>query len=671
MIATTVSLLLYPALGWSDRPSLLLSQRSRLHRRDDDIFSPRRSRRRDSPLRSSSSSSEIHAATGRDDRHRHRTRHPHEELWSYVIENYSPDAYVGPHVELAIRSTSDEGGTGIVASCDVPPHTEVMRLPLGVVGMIDASSILDSYDEGGEDGRDDVLTLLKGTWDGGGVGCGGIDGGKRLAILAGVVAHLQLTRYADTTADASIGGGGSTSYALEQSRRHSLFLDAMPLLPRRQYDDVDVDDRRRHRHPFPTHYLYWTDDEIDNLLRGTIGQTRAREVRAGIGLVVREWSSSFLAEHRDIGDDTSRRTRVLDAMISSFAAVLSRSFGDAAGRDSSGKGRMLVPLVDMLNHDDEEPNVRWMWHVGGDEDAIEGGRRGDIVVTTLCEVKRGEELLKSYGWRPSWDIASSYGFVPRLKSQRWECSAIPLFPAEIDFAPDQITNHRITLDLSLESNYGPLVKAVLESAEAVDEVYVIEKRDDAIDEDETIENVKSERPEQLERLQLVSLFRPPPMSTAEEYPFLRRQPCVVVGTKIQSSPSRDNDLYHRDAIESILPAFRAAASAISQLRDQQNRSGTANTSQIVTSQMAVAARDSGWNAPARRLIMEGIIDRVKNLVDDGTNAKAWLAKQNDATGMADDSEEHRRFRADMARDLREAELKVLRALEKELLNGKM
>ena len=33
-----------------------------------------------------------------------------------------------------------------------------------------------------------------------------------------------------------------------------------------------------------THCLYWTDDEIDVLLRGTIGQTRAREVRVGIGI---------------------------------------------------------------------------------------------------------------------------------------------------------------------------------------------------------------------------------------------------------------------------------------------------------------------------------------------------------------------------------------------------
>ena len=130
---------------------------------------------------------------------------------------------------------------------------------------------------------------------------------------------------------------------------------------------------------------------------------------------------------------------------------------------------MLVPLVDMLNHDGEDPNIRWTWHVrGGDEDGIEDGK-GDIVVTTLSEIKKGNELFKCYGWRPSWDIASSYGFVPRLNTQRWECSAIPLFPAELDLAPDsiatpnQIANHETHLDLLLESNYGALVKAVVEA----------------------------------------------------------------------------------------------------------------------------------------------------------------------------------------------------------------
>jgi hypothetical protein len=186
------------------------------------------------------------------------------------------------------------------------------------------------------------------------------------------------------------------------------------------------------------------------------------------------------------------------------------------------------------------------------------------------------------------------------------------------------------------------MKAVVDAVEAANEVHASQKNDDDTDKNEPSNKERSDRPEQLDHLQVVSLFRQPPKSTAKEYPFPRRQPCVVVGTKIQSSPSYDNDYYHRDAIKSILPAFRAAASAISQLRYHYRSSGNANTSQIVASQkMAMAAGDSDWDVPARKLIQEGISDRIQNLVDDGTNAKAWLAKQNDATSTADENGEHR------------------------------
>ena len=77
---------------------------------------------------------------------------------------------------------------------------------------------------------------------------------------------------------------------------------------------------------------------------------------------------------------------------------------------------MLVPHVDMLNHDSETPNVSWRWYMGiGDEDKIREGKE-DITVTTICNATKGQELCKEYGWRAGWDmdIASSYGFVPRL-----------------------------------------------------------------------------------------------------------------------------------------------------------------------------------------------------------------------------------------------------------------
>lgn len=588
-------------------------------------------------------------------------QHPHSKLWSSTLET-SPNSYVNPSVELAIRPPS-EGGTGIVAVDDVPADTVAMCLPLGEVGMIDASSILDSY----TDIEDEVLNMLKEMWSkelASTKSKQNSEEGKRLAVLAGIIAHLQLTRYKDLTSWTT--SAVKEGYALEQSRRLGLFLDAMPLLPQHQSNN------NNQQHPFPTHFLYWDDDEIQILLQGTMGQTKAREVRAGIGLVVREWSSSFLKEH---SNGVVTQTQILNAIFSAFTAVLSRSFGDAAGRDLDGKGRMLVPLVDMLNHDGEDPNVSWTWHVGeGDEDKIAEGK-GDIVVKTLCNVKKGEELYKCYGWRPAWDIASSYGFVPRLKNERWECAVIPLFPAVLDLDPGTIptpnekANDETTLDLLLEVNYGPLVKAVIAAVDAANEIRAKQQIEDATGADDgTVDVSDNDRPKQLNRLELLSLFRPPPNSSEEE-DFPRRQPCAVVGTKIQSSLCEtDNQNHHRHAIESVLPAFRAAASAISQLRDN-HQSLNDNASPIQASQMAMAAasldKSTDWDEPALKLIEEGINDRIQTLVDDRKAAKLWLAQQNNANmGSEDQSREHRQYRAGVANDVREAELLVLRTLQK-------
>ena len=125
-----------------------------------------------------------------------------------------------------------------------------------------------------------------------------------------------------------------------------------------------------------------------------------------------------------------------------------------------GRGRMLVPIVDMLNHESEDPNVLWRWYVDTTDDKQIRGWKGDIVVTSLRDIQEGEELCKEYGWRAGWDIASSYGFVPRLMKERWECSALLLFPAVLDLNPKKIVSPvdmskgDSKLDLTMETNYG-------------------------------------------------------------------------------------------------------------------------------------------------------------------------------------------------------------------------
>jgi len=587
-------------------------------------------------------------------------QHSHSLLWEKTLE-VAPDSYVNPAIDLAIRPP-EKGGTGILAVDDVKKDTIVLCLPLEQVGMIDAASILDSAPEG----EDAVFDMLNVMWNKGVASeknkKKGEDTqeGKRLAVLVGIIAHLQLTRYKDKTAWTA--NEVKEGHALEESRRLGLFLDAMPLLPQQPTPNNPL------QHPFPTHFLYWDDDEIEQLLQGTMAQTKAREVRAGVGLVIREWSAAFLKEHSSM-----KQSEILNAIFSAFTAVLSRSFGDEAGRDLDGAGRMLVPLVDMLNHDSEEPNVSWQWHVGeGDEEKIKAGR-GDIAVTTLKDVKKGEELYKCYGWRPAWDIASSYGFVPRLKKERWECSVIPLFPAVLDLAPDviatpnQISNDETSLDLLLESNYGVLVKAVLAAVDAANE---IEARQNTDSGSEIASKVKTDRPAQLDRLEVMSLFRPPPALTANDFPFARRQPCVVVGTKIGASDqiTSSNQQYHREAVKKVLPAYRAAASAIAQLR--LNHKNGDSSSSIQASQMAMAAasldKGTDWDEAALKLIRLGINDRIQTIKGDGKAASTWLAQSTTVRRLDEISLQHRQFRADMSSDIREAELNVLHTLYNEL-----
>ncbi|KAK1746091.1 N-lysine methyltransferase [Skeletonema marinoi] len=539
-------------------------------------------------------------------------QHSHSLLWERTLE-VSPDSYVNPAIELSVRPP-DEGGTGILAVEDVKKDTVVLRLPLEQVGMIDAASILDTAPEG-EDAVFDKLNLMWKEQVAKEMDEDTQDDGKRLAVLVGIIAHLQLTRYKDKTA--STAHLVKEGHALEQSRR------------------------------------------LEQLLQGTMAQTNARQLRAGVGLVVREWSAAFLKEHSGM-----KQSEILNAIFSAFTAVLSRSFGDAAGRDLDGAGRMLVPLVDMLNHDSEEPNVSWKWHVGeGDEEKIKAGR-GNVSVTTVKDVKKGEELYKCYGWGPAWDIATNYGFVPRLQKERWECSAIPLFPAVLDLAPDkiatpnQISKDETSLDLLLESNYGVLVKAVQAAVDAANE---IEARQNSSGSGNKREDQTTDRPSQLDRLEVLSLFRPPPALTANDFPFARRQPCVVVGTKIGASRQITSSI-------KVLPAYRAAACAIAQLR--LNHKNGDPSSSIQASQMSSAAasldKDNDWDEAAQTLMRVGINDRIQTIERDGKAANAWLGQIRTGHRLDENSLQHRQFRYEMSSDIREAELNVLQTLDNEL-----
>jgi hypothetical protein len=101
-----------------------------------------------------------------------------------------------------------------------------------------------------------------------------------------------------------------------------------------------------------------------------------------------------------------------------ISIVHSRTFG-TAGKAGGVGVRMLVPLVDMLNHSGDQDlssstsapvptatdNVRWdlVSKIGGEF---------FMVLTATRDIKQGEELLLSYGERGNADFFEHYGFIP-------------------------------------------------------------------------------------------------------------------------------------------------------------------------------------------------------------------------------------------------------------------
>ena len=85
--------------------------------------------------------------------------------------------------------------------------------------------------------------------------------------------------------------------------------------------------------------------------------------------------------------------------------------------------------------------------------------------------------------------------------------------------------------------------------------------------------------------------------------------------------------------------------------------------------MTIAAasldKNTNWDKLALKMIQDGIKDRMRTLVADGEAAGSWLVQQNYTKGTDDqNNREHRQSRAGVARDVREAELNVLRVLQK-------
>ena len=141
------------------------------------------------------------------------------------------------------------------------------------------------------------------------------------------------------------------------------------------------------------HILYWTDDEIETLLRGTMCCGEATDLRREVDLAIKVLDSIFARPSRtfkfpwDKEDSPQVPLNELpEAVKAAFVCLLTRAFQDDTAGDDTNDEEKLVPLLDMLQHS-EEPNVS---HVMLRES------NGDVEVRSRRALEAGEELLNQY-----------------------------------------------------------------------------------------------------------------------------------------------------------------------------------------------------------------------------------------------------------------------------------
>lgn len=160
------------------------------------------------------------------------------------------------------------------------------------------------------------------------------------------------------------------------------------------------------------HILYWSDDEIESLLAGTMCYGEAVDLRREVALAIKVLDtilgrpvSTFLFPWQT---DNSPRLPVEglpEAVKAAFVCLLTRAFQD----DEGGDEEKLVPLLDMLQHSDQ-PNVS---HVMRKDD-------GTVEVRARRSLVAGEELLNQYRSEMEENMSyhrffTRFGFVPGIQ----------------------------------------------------------------------------------------------------------------------------------------------------------------------------------------------------------------------------------------------------------------
>lgn len=162
------------------------------------------------------------------------------------------------------------------------------------------------------------------------------------------------------------------------------------------------------------HILYWDDEEVEELLTGTMSYGEALDLRKEVGVANKVLRTIFTPKKTGFvlpWERFEEETKALaspeetkEAIIGSFVTILTRAFQDLEDDDER-----LVPLLDMLQHSDT-PNVA---HV-----TVKA--TGAVQVRARKELAAGTELLNQYRSEleenmPYHRFFTRFGFVPGIR----------------------------------------------------------------------------------------------------------------------------------------------------------------------------------------------------------------------------------------------------------------
>jgi len=257
-----------------------------------------------------------------------------------------------------------------------------------------------------------------------------------MVLIAGWIAkeHLIAREYADADAASSISSSAgavsvrttasSSSIAANRVIKHLPYLESIPWSRGTLGQD---------------HVLFWSNDEVETLLEGSVAYDDAILIRDTVDRAVESLgefvvpvvrsvreelrgdgasriSTTTTAGEDDVSDEADIRMRLERAVRAAFVITLSRSFAEEVESSPSSSSsdqsvieveNVLLPLIDVLQHS----NVPNTYLESYDE---------CVLVRAARDVEEGEELFHQYREEdddviPPHKFFTRYGFVPGVR----------------------------------------------------------------------------------------------------------------------------------------------------------------------------------------------------------------------------------------------------------------